>query len=71
MVGLSTVRGLPRLCGHQASRPACARLAVAIAASLRGRHCVREHHLVLIVRTKDVDLVLDNLNANVRVTRYQ
>ena len=33
-----------------------------------------EHHLVLIVRTKDVDLVLDNLNANVRpisMTRYQ
>jgi predicted transglutaminase-like cysteine proteinase len=25
-----------------------------------------EHHLVLVVRTKDVDLVLDNLNANVR-----
>jgi predicted transglutaminase-like cysteine proteinase len=33
-----------------------------------------EHHLVVIVRTKDVDLVLDNLNANVRpisMTRYQ
>jgi predicted transglutaminase-like cysteine proteinase len=32
-----------------------------------------EHHLVLIVRMKDVDLVLDNLNANVRpvaLTRY-
>jgi predicted transglutaminase-like cysteine proteinase len=32
-----------------------------------------EHHLVLVVRTKDVDLVLDNLNANVRpvtMTRY-
>jgi predicted transglutaminase-like cysteine proteinase len=25
-----------------------------------------EHHLVLVVRTKNVDLVLDNLNANVR-----
>jgi len=25
-----------------------------------------EHHLILVVRTKDVDLVLDNLNANVR-----
>jgi len=24
------------------------------------------HHLVLVVRTKDVDLVLDNLNANIR-----
>jgi predicted transglutaminase-like cysteine proteinase len=33
-----------------------------------------EHHLVLVVRTKDVDLVLDNLNANIRtvaMTRYQ
>ncbi len=33
-----------------------------------------EHHLVLIVRTKDADLVLDNLSANVRpisMTRYQ
>ena len=25
-----------------------------------------EHHLVLVVRTKDVDVVLDNLNANIR-----
>jgi predicted transglutaminase-like cysteine proteinase len=25
-----------------------------------------EHHLILVVRMKDVDLVLDNLNANVR-----
>ncbi len=25
-----------------------------------------EHHLVLVVRTKDVDLVLDNLNPNIR-----
>jgi predicted transglutaminase-like cysteine proteinase len=25
-----------------------------------------EHHLVLVVRTKDADLVLDNLNANIR-----
>ncbi len=25
-----------------------------------------EHHLVLVVRTKDVDLVLDNLNSNLR-----
>ncbi len=25
-----------------------------------------EHHLVLVVRTKEVDLVLDNLNANIR-----
>jgi predicted transglutaminase-like cysteine proteinase len=25
-----------------------------------------EHHLVLVVRTKDVDLVLDNLNGNIR-----
>ena len=25
-----------------------------------------EHHLVLVVRTKDEDLVLDNLNANIR-----
>jgi predicted transglutaminase-like cysteine proteinase len=25
-----------------------------------------EHHLILVVRTKDADLVLDNLNANVR-----
>jgi predicted transglutaminase-like cysteine proteinase len=25
-----------------------------------------EHHLVLVVRMKDVDLVLDNLNANIR-----
>jgi predicted transglutaminase-like cysteine proteinase len=25
-----------------------------------------EHHLVLVVRTRHVDLVLDNLNANVR-----
>jgi predicted transglutaminase-like cysteine proteinase len=25
-----------------------------------------EHHLVLVVRTKDIDLVLDNLNANIR-----
>jgi predicted transglutaminase-like cysteine proteinase len=25
-----------------------------------------EHHVVLVVRMKDVDLVLDNLNANVR-----
>ena len=25
-----------------------------------------EHHLILVVRTKDVDLVLDNLNANIR-----
>lgn len=33
-----------------------------------------EHHLVLVVRTKDADLVLDNLNANIRtaaMTRYQ
>jgi predicted transglutaminase-like cysteine proteinase len=33
-----------------------------------------EHHLVLIVRLKDMDLVLDNLNANVRpvaLTNYQ
>ena len=33
-----------------------------------------EHHLVLVVRMKDGDLVLDNLNANVRtvaMTRYQ
>ena len=33
-----------------------------------------EHHLVLVVRTKDVDLVLDNLNQNIRtapMTRYQ
>jgi predicted transglutaminase-like cysteine proteinase len=33
-----------------------------------------EHHLILVVRTKDADLVLDNLNANVRtaaMTRYQ
>ena len=33
-----------------------------------------EHHLVLVVRTKGVDLVLDNLNPNVRplaMTRYQ
>jgi predicted transglutaminase-like cysteine proteinase len=32
-----------------------------------------EHHLVLVVRTKDADLVLDNLDANVRpvaMTRY-
>jgi predicted transglutaminase-like cysteine proteinase len=25
-----------------------------------------EHHLVLVVRTKDIDLVLDNLNSNLR-----
>ncbi len=25
-----------------------------------------DHHLVLVVRTKDVDLVLDNLSANIR-----
>jgi predicted transglutaminase-like cysteine proteinase len=25
-----------------------------------------EHHLVLVVRTKNIDLVLDNLNANIR-----
>lgn len=25
-----------------------------------------EHHLILVVRTKNVDLVLDNLNANIR-----
>lgn len=25
-----------------------------------------EHHLILVVRTKDADLVLDNLNANIR-----
>lgn len=25
-----------------------------------------EHHLVLVVRLKDIDLVLDNLNANIR-----
>ena len=25
-----------------------------------------EHHLILVVRTKDVDVVLDNLNANIR-----
>jgi predicted transglutaminase-like cysteine proteinase len=33
-----------------------------------------EHHLVLVVRMKDVDLVLDNLNANVRpvaLTHYR
>lgn len=33
-----------------------------------------EHHLVLVVRMKDVDLVLDNLNENIRtvaMTRYQ
>ncbi len=33
-----------------------------------------EHHLVLVVRMKDVDLVLDNLTANVRpvaMTHYQ
>jgi predicted transglutaminase-like cysteine proteinase len=33
-----------------------------------------EHHLVLIVRMKDMDLVLDSLNANVRpvaLTNYQ
>ena len=24
------------------------------------------HHLILVVRTKEADLVLDNLNANVR-----
>lgn len=33
-----------------------------------------EHHLILVVRTKDADLVLDNLNANIRtaaMTRYQ
>jgi predicted transglutaminase-like cysteine proteinase len=33
-----------------------------------------EHHLVLIVRMKDVDLVLDNLNANllpIGMTHYQ
>ena len=33
-----------------------------------------EHHLILVVRTKDIDLVLDNLNANIRtaaMTRYQ
>jgi predicted transglutaminase-like cysteine proteinase len=33
-----------------------------------------EHHLILLVRTKDADLVLDNLNANIRtaaMTRYQ
>jgi predicted transglutaminase-like cysteine proteinase len=33
-----------------------------------------EHHLVLVVRLMDLDLVLDNLNANVRpigMTRYQ
>jgi predicted transglutaminase-like cysteine proteinase len=33
-----------------------------------------EHHLVLVVRTRDVDLVLDNLNADIRpvgMTRYQ
>lgn len=33
-----------------------------------------EHHLVLVVRMKNVDLVLDNLNANIRPiaqTRYQ
>jgi predicted transglutaminase-like cysteine proteinase len=33
-----------------------------------------EHHLVLVVRMKDVDLVLDNLSANVRpvtMTHYQ
>jgi predicted transglutaminase-like cysteine proteinase len=33
-----------------------------------------EHHLILVVRTKDADLVLDNLNASIRtaaMTRYQ
>jgi predicted transglutaminase-like cysteine proteinase len=33
-----------------------------------------EHHLILVVRTKNADLVLDNLNANIRtaaMTRYQ
>ena len=33
-----------------------------------------EHHLVLVVRTKDSDFVLDNLNANIRpvsLTTYQ
>jgi predicted transglutaminase-like cysteine proteinase len=33
-----------------------------------------EHHLVLVVRTKDADLVLDNLNRNIRtagMTSYQ
>jgi predicted transglutaminase-like cysteine proteinase len=33
-----------------------------------------EHHLVLVVRLKDVDMVLDSLNPNVRpvaLTRYQ
>jgi predicted transglutaminase-like cysteine proteinase len=25
-----------------------------------------QHHLILVVRTKDADLVLDNLNANIR-----
>lgn len=33
-----------------------------------------EHHLILVVRTSDADLVLDNLDANIRtvaMTRYQ
>ena len=33
-----------------------------------------EHHLVLVARTKEGDIVLDNLNANIRtvaMTRYQ
>jgi predicted transglutaminase-like cysteine proteinase len=33
-----------------------------------------EHHLVLVIRTRDGDLVADNLNANIRqwvTTRYQ
>lgn len=33
-----------------------------------------EHHLILVVRMKDADLVLDNLNGNIRtaaMTRYQ
>jgi predicted transglutaminase-like cysteine proteinase len=63
---------LPRLRRHQAARTTRLRLAVS-RAPVGGDHRLGQAPLVLMVRTKDVDIVLDNLNANVRpvaMTRY-
>ena len=50
----------------QASRVTCPRLAFALVAADRGCRCFGRNHLVLVVRTSEDDLVLDNLSANVR-----
>jgi hypothetical protein len=59
-------RRLQGLYHHQAPRTARARLA--LAGLLLSEVVVRsgEHHLILAVRTKDGDVVFDNLNANIR-----